>query len=308
MSKVRDYMTRRVVTCSPQASLLDVQGLLADQVLTRIVVVDSNGNPVGIISEKDVMKFALTDKTKRRFEEVHAHEVMSRGLTTIKPDAGMAQAAEAMIRQKRSSLLVRNGRPEGIVTKTDVVRYLGSEGGGIYSVGHFMTPHPVTVSPMQSIFSIIDLMSQREITRVIVVDDNDKPQGIITLADFSQRLAYSLFNLSKTLLFEKDQTPAAFLERAAAIGLKAKHFMTQHPITLSHDSDLADAARLMTKHDISGLPVTDDSRNLVGIVSKTDITRAVAYERNETARTILRNPYSKLKPILSRSGLLRIKA
>lgn len=306
MSKVRDYMTRRVVTCSPQASLLDVQGLLADQALTRIVVVDSNGNPVGIISQKDIMKFALTDKTKRRFEEVHAHEVMSCGLTTIKPDARMAQAAETMIRQKRSSLLVRNGRPEGIATKTDVVRYLGSEGGGIYSVGHFMTPHPVTVSPMQSIFSIIDLMSQREITRVIVVDDNDKPQGIITLADFSQRLAYSLFKLSKTLLFEKDQTPAAFLERAAAIGLKAKHFMTQHPITLSHDSDLADAARLMTKHDISGLPVTDDSRNLVGIVSKTDITRAVAYERNETARTILRNPYSKLKPILSRS-MLRIK-
>jgi CBS domain-containing protein len=282
-------MTRKVVTCPPQASLLDVQRLLAEQGLTRIVVVDSNGNPMGIISEKDVMKFALTDKTMRGFEEVHAQEVMSCGLTTIKPDARMAQAAEAMIRQKKSSLMVRNGEPEGIVTKTDIVKYLGAEGGEIYSVGHFMTLHPVTVSPTQSIFSIIDLMSQHEISRVIVVDDNNKPQGIITLADFSQRLAYSLFNLSKRLLVAKDETPAAFLERAAAIGLKAKHFMTQHPITLSHDSDLADAARLMTKHDISGLPVTDDS-NLEGIVSKTDITRAVAYERNAMARTTLRDP------------------
>jgi CBS domain-containing protein len=296
--KVRDYMTRKVVTCSPHASLLEVQGLLADRDLTRTVVVDTNRNPVGIISQKDVMRFALTDKTKRRFEEVHAHEVMSCGLTTIKPDARMAQAAEAMIRQKRSSLLVRNGGPEGIVTKTDIARYLDAEGGGIYSVGHFMTLHPVTVNPTQSIFSIIDLMSQREISRVIVVEDNNKAQGIITLADFSRRLAYSLFNLSKTLLVEKDEAPAVFLERAEAIGLKAKHFMTQHPITLSHDLDLADAARLMMKHDISGLPVTDNSENLVGIVSKTDITRAVAYERDSTAHTILRNPYSKLNRML----------
>jgi CBS domain-containing protein len=294
-------MTREVVTCSPQASLVDVQGLLADQDLTRIVVVDSEGNPVGIISEKDVMRFALTDKTKRRFEEVHAKEVMSCGLTTIKPDAPMAQAAGAMIRQKRSSLLVRSGRPEGIVTKTDIVRYLDANGGCVYSVSHFMTLHPVTVNPTQSIFSIIDLMSQREISRVIVVDDNDKPEGIITLADFSQRLAYSLFKISKTLLAEKDQAPAAFLERAAAIGLKAKHFMTGHPIILSHDSNLADAARLMTRHDISGLPITDDPGNLVGIVSKTDITRAVAYERDAPAHAILRNPYSKLSQRLSRS-------
>jgi CBS domain-containing protein len=273
-------MTRRVVTCSPQASLLDVQGLLADQDLTRIVVVDPNRNPVGIISQKDVMKFALTDKTKRRFEEVHAHEVMTRGLTAIQPDARIGQAAEAMTTHRRSSLLVHNGGLEGILTKTDIVRYLNAEGGEIYSVGHFMTLRPVTVNPTESIFSIIDLMAQREISRVIVVDDNDKPQGIITLADFSQRLAYSLFNLSKTLLVEKDEPPAVFLERAAAIGLKAKHFMTEHPVTLSQDSNLTDAARLMMKHDISGLPATDDTENLVGILSKTDITRAVAYERD----------------------------
>ena len=295
-------MTKRVVTSSPQASLIDVQRLLAEEGITRIVVVDSGGNPEGIVSEKDVMRFVLTDKTMRGFEEVHAQEVASCGLTTIKPDARMAQAAEAMIRQKRSSLLVGNGEPEGIVTKTDVVKYLDAEGCGPYSVGHFMTPHPVTVSPTQSIFSIIDLMSHREISRVIVVDDNDTPQGIVTLADFSQRRAYSLFNLSKRLIVTKDQTPAAFLEHAAAIGLMARHFMTQNPITLSHDSDLASAARLMTKHDISGLPVTDDSGNLVGIVSKTDLTRAAAYEKTTRARTISRNPWSKLKPMLSRSS------
>jgi CBS domain-containing protein len=294
-------MTREVVTCSPQASLVEVQGLLADEGLTRVVVVDPDTRPIGIISEKDVMRFALTDKTKRRFEEVHAKEVMSCGLTTIKPNATMVQAARSMIREKRSSLLVSNGGSEGIVTKTDIVRYVDANGGCVDSVSDFMTPDPVTVDPTQSVFSTIDLMSKHEISRAIVFDNNDRPQGIITLADFSQRRAYSLFNLSRTMLAEKDQAPAAFLERAAAIGLKAKHFMTEHPITLSNDSNLADAARLMMRHDISGLPITDESTNLAGIVSKTDIARSVANERDTPAHAILRSPCSKLSRMLSRS-------
>jgi CBS-domain-containing membrane protein len=58
----------------------------------------------------------------------------------------------------------------------------------------------------------------------------------------------------------------------------------------------------MMKHDISGLPVTDDPRDLVGIVSKADVTRAAAYERITKAHTILRNPWSMLRPMLSRSS------
>jgi CBS domain-containing protein len=305
MSRVCDYMTRRIVTCSPNASLLDVQRLLAEQHLTRVVILDSDGIPAGIISEKDVMRFVLTDRTKRRFEEVPAQQAMSSALVTIKPDERMERAAQAMIKMRTSSLMVQGDEPEGIVTKTDIVKYVCAEGSGFYSVGQFMTPNPITVNPTQSVFSIIELMSQNAISRVIVIDDGNEPLGIITLADFSQTSAYSLINLSKRLLSSptEDETHARFLERAATLGLKAKDFMSQHPFTLNDDSDLADAARLMMKHDISGLPVTDDLTNLVGVISKTDLTRAVAYETQPRTSSILRNPYSKLRPILSRSKL-----
>ena len=283
-------MARGIVTCSLEASLLDVERLLMEQRLSRVVVVDSDGSPVGIISEKDVARFVLTDKTMRGFEDVRAKEAMSCGVINIKPDVGMEQAAQAMIRMKTSSLVVKGDEPEGIVTKTDMVKYLCLEGSGLYPVGRFMTANPVTVSPTQSIFLTIELMSQNAISRIIVVDDDKKLQGIITLGDFSQMSAYSLINLSKRLLIAKDEAPARFLARVGgSLDIEVKDFMTQHPFTLSHDSDLADAARIMMKHNISGLPVTDDHTNLVGVISKTDVTRAVACE-SDSPHTVLENP------------------
>jgi CBS domain-containing protein len=272
-------MTKGIVTCSLEASLLDVERLLMEQRLSRVVVIDSDGSPVGIISEKDVARFVLTDKTMRGFEDVHAKEAMSCGVINIKPDLGMGKAAQAMIRMKTSSLMVKDDEPKGIVTKTDMVKYLCVEGSGRYSVGRFMTSNPVTVNPTQSIFLTIELMSENVISRIIVVDDDKKLEGIITLGDFSQMSAYSLINLSKRLLIAKEETPAGFMKRAGgSLDIKVKDFMTQHPFTLGRESDLTDAARLMMKHNISGLPVTDDHTFLIGVISKTDVTRAVACE------------------------------
>jgi len=52
--------------------------------------------------------------------------------------------------------------------------------------------------------------------------------------------------------------------------------MTANPISIEQDADLADAARLMARHNISGLPVTNNNGKLVGIITKSDITRATA--------------------------------
>lgn len=58
--------------------------------------------------------------------------------------------------------------------------------------------------------------------------------------------------------------------------LTAGDIMTANPISIDKDANLADAAKLMAKHNISGLPVTENTGKLVGIVTKSDITRATA--------------------------------
>jgi CBS domain-containing protein len=54
--------------------------------------------------------------------------------------------------------------------------------------------------------------------------------------------------------------------------------MASEPIVVQADSGLADAATLMDRHGISGLPVVDAAGLLVGVVSESDLLRARATE------------------------------
>jgi CBS domain-containing protein len=213
------------------------------------------------------MRFMLTDDSARGLEQVCAHEVMSSRLISIKPETTISTAARLMIGENISSLAVIGDQLEGIVTKADIVDYLGATNRRTQSVDLFMTSIPITVRTSQSVLSIIRLMSLNKISRVVVVDQSYEPEGIITMADFALLLLSFCFG----------RIPASdFLKRTEAIGLSARDFMTWDPVTVDQSSDLSEAARLMTKHHISGLPVTDSCAKLAGIVSKTDITRVVA--------------------------------
>ena len=53
-----------------------------------------------------------------------------------------------------------------------------------------------------------------------------------------------------------------------------KSVMSKDPICISADASLTDAMALMTKHKISKLPVIDKNKDLVGIITKNDLSKA----------------------------------
>lgn len=54
--------------------------------------------------------------------------------------------------------------------------------------------------------------------------------------------------------------------------------MALEPVLVRVDAPLVEAARLMDRHRIAGLPVVDGSGSLVGVISQTDLLRARATE------------------------------
>ncbi|MFH1327763.1 MAG: CBS domain-containing protein [Candidatus Bathyarchaeota archaeon] len=276
MSSVADIMTTKVVAVAPTSTVLETQKLMADKRINRIVVVDKQNKSVGIITRKDIANLLIADKSRRSLEDINAKEVMSKGLIMVNPVASISEVAETMIKKMVSSLIVvdKGNRLRGIVTKTDVAMYIASRGAGRHKVSDFMTGNPITVKPTSSIFLPAHLMFEHKISRVVVTDNQDKPIGIVTLFDTST--IPGLFKPPKTGKEKPMFVKGIITPPYGTHLLLARDIMTANPIAVTENSDLADAAKLMVTQAISGLPVIDNVGKLAGIVTKSDLTRAVA--------------------------------
>ncbi|HEY63389.1 MAG TPA: CBS domain-containing protein [Caldilineae bacterium] len=124
-------------------------------------------------------------------------------------------------------------------------------------VADIMTPNPVTVTPSNAVGTAISLMRAGGFRRLPVVE-NGRLVGIVTARDL--RLASNAPSIVRERWYDN------YILQHIPVG----DYMTPDPITIAHDSPIAEAARLMRDHKISGLPVMNGDR-LVGIVTQTDL-------------------------------------
>jgi len=107
-------------------------------------------------------------------------------LATIAADQTVVVAARAMRDRGVGSLLVlREGRPIGIVTDRDLVVRAVAEGRdpATAKVGSFTTYDPVTVSVADGIETAISRMRRHGVRRLPVVDEQGVGVGMVTADD-----------------------------------------------------------------------------------------------------------------------------
>jgi CBS domain-containing protein len=118
----------RVVTCRPDQSIRQALGLLAEHNIGALVVVDAAGAPVGILSERDVVREATRDE---RLFTRSIGEIMTRDVIVGVPDDDLRAVRLTMTERRiRHVPVVVEGRLIGIVSIGDVVKaeldqYLG---------------------------------------------------------------------------------------------------------------------------------------------------------------------------------------
>jgi CBS domain-containing protein len=127
----------------------------------------------------------------------------------------------------------------------------------------WMTKEVVVVSPKTTVPDAHRLMTENGIRRLPVMD-GDKLVGIVTRGDVrgaepSEATTLSIWELNYLLA-----------------RLKLSEIMTRKPVTISPNATVGEAAQVMLDNKISGLPVVDGNRKLVGIITESDIFRLVA--------------------------------
>jgi CBS domain-containing protein len=134
--QVQDWMTRRVVTVTPETSLLNARRLLATYHIRHLPVVD-DGHVVGMISSRDICRGDRTldaalaalqsGLAEGRFRPVSS--LMSTPARTVRPADTIARATERMLDAGIGALaVVDEGRLVGVLSLVDCLRaFLASE-------------------------------------------------------------------------------------------------------------------------------------------------------------------------------------
>ena len=120
-SRVRDVMTKEVVTVESSASVQEAAELMNGKNIGSLVVVEQ-GAPVGIITERDIVRKVVA--RRRNPEEVRVSEIMSKPLIHVSPNAFIFEAAEIMGKnQIRRLPVIEREALVGIITMYDIIKH-----------------------------------------------------------------------------------------------------------------------------------------------------------------------------------------
>ncbi len=148
-------------------------------------------------------------------------------------------------------------------------------------VSDVMTPHVCTVQPSTHFKSIARTMRVDRVGAVPVVDISGRVVGIVSETDLLPK-EEPQHALGHHLLESKDRREL----RRKAKGLVAADVMTTPAITVTPDTPIRDAVRILVEDHINHLPVVGPAGDLVGIVSRSDLLRVFAREDASIEREV----------------------
>ena len=260
--------TSPVITVEPESSIHDTLVQMQTNFIKRIVI-SSKNRPLGIVTERDVSKFLEQDKTAKALNEIPIKYVMKKSPIII-PDGAEDHLEQCATRMETfnigSVILVDDsGDLIGIVTKTDITKVFSKIYGGQYQVKDYMTKKLITCRKTDSLKFAQSMMNKNNISRLVVTDIKGVAVGIITTNNFLTHSDY--FSDGKTRTRD-------YLLPLKSQNLQVKDLLTADLLYIEEGEDLAKAASIMIKNKVSGIPVLDSGKNLVGVIDKSDIVKA----------------------------------
>ncbi|HEU4467541.1 MAG TPA: CBS domain-containing protein [Nitrososphaeraceae archaeon] len=124
---VRDIMRKDLHTIAVSSSIQDTAILMNDLKVSSLLIVDTYGNPVGLVTERDLVRRACVKD--QLSSQVTNKEIMSSPLITIDAKSSASDAIDLMLKNKVRHLLIvdnesgNSGKPIGIITPLDLMRY-----------------------------------------------------------------------------------------------------------------------------------------------------------------------------------------
>ncbi len=271
---VQEVMTDRFQKIDIDAPLSEAIGIFEKEDPDLILVFDGKLYK-GVLTQDLIIRSHLKwDPTKAKVRDVY------KPAPVVKPTEDLSKAAKLMMEVDLRSLPVGESKAEIIGVISDIELLMKVSGGefGDKRVEDFMTKDVITLRPEDTVAKALATMRDNAISRIPVVDETGKLEGLITLHDLIVRFIKPRF---------RAQAGEVAGEKIPPFSMPLRDVMIKGVITILPDARVREAVATMKDNDIDGLVVVNEDNKVVGVLTVKDLLLPISRMVEKEARFYL---------------------
>ncbi|WP_299237131.1 CBS domain-containing protein [Natronomonas sp.] len=265
--KITDIATEEYVQVDSDERLGKVRAVFERQNPKGIVVTEG-GEYAGVITERQLLQSHIEDNAK-------ASVLVRNNVPRVERDDGVREVARMLVEGgTKVAPVFENGSLWGIVTEDAILRAV-LDNLDVLTVDQIYTDEVISLREDDHLGKAINYLRENDISRLPVVNESGRLAGMVTthdIADFAVRT------------MERQQKGDRSGDTDRMLDLPVYDLMNSPVATITGDASVRTAVERMFDNDYSGLVVTpsDDDTAVGGIVTKTDVLRALTYTEEES--------------------------
>lgn len=269
---------------------------------------------IGVVSERDVLRLKPKNPKKGEDEDIDPkatrqllQQIVARNPKSASPDTPVPEVISMMIDNRIDMVpVVLDAKLVGIITTSDVLKLFAKFDNAIgrmypklrkqadsphqrpsvsdaestlfswfsQTVSRIMTEGVVCLEPTNTLTDAIEVMKQGKFRHILVIDEYGSLAGVISDRDILRQLPFAGRRPPKeSSRFRDDLFKVNF--EAPQLQLGVIEFMTRAVTHFDPDCRICEAAKTLRSIKISCLPVVDRQKKILGIVTVTDLMRAL---------------------------------
>ena len=229
------------------------------------IVVTEDGEYAGVIGERDLIKSRIEDDTKA--------SVVMKNAPRVKRTEHVREVARILVEGNVKIAPVYEGEKlYGIVTEDGILEAVLDNLDAI-TVEQIYTKDVVTITEEGHVGQAINRLRENGISRLPVLNENDRLTGVITTHDIVEFVIRGESRLGR-----HDRSG----DTDRMLDIPVYDLMSSPVLTATPEETVKAAVERMFENDIAGLVVSDDGDAVDGVVTKTDVLRALTFTEEES--------------------------
>ncbi|MWG34204.1 CBS domain-containing protein [Halomarina oriensis] len=262
---IADIATQEFVEVDADQRLSKVRSIFERENPKGVIVTD-DGDYSGVITQQQLLQSHIEDDTKAG--------AMVKSAPKIERNADVRDVARMLVEgDTKVAPVFEAGDLWGIIDADAILRAV-LDNLDVLTVDQIYTDNVVSITEDTHLGRVINLLRENSVSRLPVVNEDGQLTGMVTTHDI---VDVAVRNMDKATQGDR----AGDIERI--LDLPVYDEMSSPVSTIDLEDSVKDAVEMMFEYDYAGLVVTpeyDDSL-VAGILTKTDVLRALTYTEEE---------------------------